>query len=362
MVPDDQKHVVLFAGGAQKRVFQMAEYFASIGHEVSLGSDDSRNSLFATELERRNVKFTPIGFRSGIVRNIFVFRSLYEIAAKEKIEIIHCNDRKTSMFAYIVSMILKIKLVYTARAIYYDKMFTRLFFGKNIIAISNGVKKNLIQYYKISEDRITVIYNGSNIKQASPEELNIIRNKYYHFTSRRIISFIGRLSEEKGLIYLLDAISKVKLIFPEVILLLVGDGELKSTLETKVQKLSIENNVIFCGNQMNVTCFYEISEFTVMPSISEGLGGSGIESIMIGRPLIGTTVGGIPEIVEDGVNGYLVPPRNSELLAQKIIDLLASPKIAKSMRENCIRIANEKFTLSQMMKNYENYYLNLINK
>ena len=194
----------------------------------------------------------------------------------------------------------------------------------------------------------------------SPEEIKKIREEYQLSENKRVIVFVGRLKEEKGLFYLFDAMKLVAHVFPEIVLLIVGDGKLRADLEKRTNELSLNNNILFCGYQKNVEAYYGVAEFTILPSLWEGLPGSAIESIMLGKTVISTDVGGIPEIIQDGINGYIVPPKDSELLAKKIIEMLSNTQIIKYMSRECIRIAHAKFTLSKMMENYNNYYRRLI--
>jgi len=360
MVPEGKHSNIFFTGGAQKRVYQLAVHFASLGQDIFLGSDDRTNALIIRDLINRGVKFIPLKFRGNLLQNVFCVYKLYKIARQKKIDIIHCNDRKTAIFAFLVSKVLKIKMVYTARSAFTDKKFTRFFWGKNIIAVSYGVKENLINSFKIKAERITVIYNGGEINMPSPEEIKEIREEYHLSENKRVIVFVGRLKKEKGLFYLLDAIKLVAHVFPEIVLLIVGDGKLRADLEKRTNELSLNNNILFCGYQKNVEAYYGVAEFTILPSLWEGLPGSAIESIMLGKTVISTDVGGIPEIIQDGINGYIVPPKDSELLAKKIIEMLSNTQIIKYMSRECIRIAHAKFTLSKMMENYNNYYRRLI--
>ena len=362
MTPKNQDSSTFFAGGAQKRVYQMAVYFANKDHCVLLGSDDNDDTLIIQDLKKQKVNHISIPFRGSLFQNFTAFFCLLKTIKKEKIEIIHCNDRKTALFGYIISILTKRKMVYTARNTFKDKIYTKLFLGNNIVAVSLGVKNNLIQKFNIKKEKIAVIYNGTDIKHSTSEEVSHLRTKYNLSENKRIITFVGRLSEQKGLFYLLDAINIVKIHFPEVIILFVGDGELRLALEKKTVELSLNENIIFCGNQKNVQPYYDICDFTVMSSLWEGLPGSGIESIMLGKPLIGTKVGGIPEIVLNGKNGFLVSPGDSEQLAQKIIELLLNPQLVYSMGKECLKVAAANFTLSQMLINYEKYYLKLYDK
>jgi glycosyltransferase involved in cell wall biosynthesis len=171
---------------------------------------------------------------------------------------------------------------------------------------------------------------------------------------------IGRISEQKGLFYLLEAMTPLCQKFPHLRLLLVGDGELRKKLFDKVREKKLGHNVIFCGQQDSVASFIDISEFTVMSSLWEGLPGSAIESLMLKKTMVGTMVGGIPEVITHGKTGLLVPPRDPEALHNAIAFLFSHPETACAMGEQGSKHIKKYFALSTMMQQYERYYRKII--
>jgi glycosyltransferase involved in cell wall biosynthesis len=350
---------VLYAGGAQKRIAQMACYFAAQGFHIGLASDDKQSIRLIQELKKKGIMHFSIPFRSGTVKKLLSLVILIRVIKKNRIDLIHCNDRFGSMFGRIASSLTRTKMVYTARSIYDNNRFTGLFFGNNIIAVSEGVKRNLVDYFNVKPSRINIIYNGTDIKHSNSRDLEEARKKYKIHNDTRVISVIGRLTRVKGLEYLLKALPEVIREFPTLRILLVGDGELKSTLQKLCTDLQIQKHVVFCGNQERVENFIDMSEFTVLPSLQEGLGVTAIESIALGKPVIATNIGGLPEVIENRINGLIIQPKNSTALASAAKYMLANPGEVKKMGVRAKEIAEKYFTIEKMFENYFFYYENL---
>lgn len=362
MVPVESAPDSLFTGGAQKRIFQMALYFSSKGYRVFLGSDDEEDQRLIQELEINNIKHIKIPFRSGVMGQTIAVKNLFNAISENKIRIVHSNDRRTSFFGWLASKILDVSYVYTARNEFFNQKITGRFFGNNIIAISDGVRHNLINFFGVEESKIKIIYNGSDIKHSSLGAQNQVRHDFNLENTDRIISVIGRLSEQKGLKFLLRGSVNVLSEFANLKILLVGDGELRQELKSEVVKLNLERNVLFCGNQEDVASFIDISEFTIIPSVWEGLGVSAIESMMLGKPVIASGVGGLPEVVENGETGLIVAPKDSSALSTAIKWLLGNPQITSEMGIKAKERAENKFSLEQMMEEYSRYFKKIVSR
>jgi glycosyltransferase involved in cell wall biosynthesis len=141
--------------------------------------------------------------------------------------------------------------------------------------------------------------------------------------------YTGRLAAVKGLPILLESLAVVKRVNPDVVLTVVGDGVDRSQLEQLTAQLGLTENVKFVGyqSQASVRQLMQETDVFVLPSFAEGLPVSLMEALAAGVPVVTTQIAGVSELVEHGVNGYLVPPGNTELLAERINQLLADPQL-----------------------------------
>lgn len=147
------------------------------------------------------------------------------------------------------------------------------------------------------------------------------------------ILFIGRLAAEKGAPVLIDALPRIRATHPDLQLTLIGDGPEREQLETQVRDLALTDVVTFTGykNQDEVAEALGGTALFVLPSFAEGVPVVLMEAMAARTPVVTTRIAGIPELVEDGVSGRIVPPGDGEALADAIIEILNSPETARSM-------------------------------
>ena len=182
----------------------------------------------------------------------------------------------------------------------------------------------------------------------------------------RDILYVGRLSKEKGIEYLIQAMPKIKEEHPEVKLHIVGEGDLEQNLKDLATKLEIEDKVIFHGYvaHENLAATYRKSSVFVLPSVcKENAPNAIIEAMSQGTPVITTNMGGQAELVETAVNGLLVNPGDAGDLAEKICNILDDKELARKMGENGIKMVKENHTPEKHLKRLiEIYELVIRNK
>jgi glycosyltransferase involved in cell wall biosynthesis len=156
--------------------------------------------------------------------------------------------------------------------------------------------------------------------------------------------YVGRLENYKGVDYLIESLPQILSQYPDTKLSIVGDGGAKQRLEKLAQNFNLQNQIKFLGqaNRNNLDLLYQAASIVVIPSVyPEAFGKVGIEAMSVGRPVVGTDVGGIPEWLIDGQNGYLVPPANSLALAQGILKLWSNPNQYQLLAQNARKKAEE---------------------
>lgn len=224
-----------------------------------------------------------------------------------------------------------------------------------IIAVSEGVKRE-IAGYGIDEKKMHVIHNGVDTDFFRPKK-PIYREKYGAGFDHVII-FSGRLVKQKGIEYLMDAMKIVLEEYRKTGLIIVGEGALRESMEKRAKRLGISENVVFTGflPEKELPYMFSSTDLMVLPSISEPFGIALIEALATGIPAIGTRVGGIPEMIKDGINGFLVNPRNSEEMAEKIITLLSDEDLRIEMGKEARKIAVKEFDWSIIAEKTEKFY------
>ncbi len=172
---------------------------------------------------------------------------------------------------------------------------------------------------------------------------------------------VARLSPEKGLMYLIDSLPGVVAKFPDAELVIVGGGALQEELTVRVRALGISNKLRFLGALENNMAMTEVAKsgVFVLPSLGEGLGIVLLEAQALGVPVVGTAVGGIPDVIEDGVTGLLVPVKNNQAITQAIIRIFENKELAASFTKNAeVRLA--KFDWQKIAEQYAEIYHQMV--
>jgi glycosyltransferase involved in cell wall biosynthesis len=191
---------------------------------------------------------------------------------------------------------------------------------EGIITVSHALKLELERECGIPGDKVSVIYNGISLPYAGKGE--DVRWRLGIGLDAIVIGSVARLIPSKGIQHLLDAIPLVKDYCGDIRFMIVGDGPYEGTLKMRAKDLGVEGDVIFTGYVTTVWDYLDAMDVFVLPTLSEGLGVSVLEAMAMGKPVVASNVGGIPEIIEHGQNGYLVPPGDAAALASAIIYLI----------------------------------------
>jgi len=220
--------------------------------------------------------------------------------------------------------------------------------------------------FGVSPNKTVFISNGVDPDKFNPEIEGLrIRKKYGIASSETIVLCPRRLEPKNGVRYLIDAIPDIVKKFEWVKFMIVGEGGYKKErqkMETRIKEFGLESKVIFTGDVPNIEMpeFFAASDIVVLPSLIEATSIAGLEAMSSGKALVGTTVGGIPQIIDDGVTGILVPPRNSELLAKAIVTLLTDKGLRERMGINARKRVENEFSWDVIAKKTLKVYQSLL--
>lgn len=228
-----------------------------------------------------------------------------------------------------------------------------------------GVSAQIVSQYRSLNRRLLVvcIHNGVKIANEYPESSRAqVRANLRIGSETCLIGSIGRLTPVKGISYLLQAVSLLVQQEQNIKLLLVGDGPMRDTLEKESRDLGIGENVVFLGHREDTRELFNAVDVFALPSLSEGIPMALLEAMAASRPVIASRVGGIPEVVCDGVEGILVEPKDATALAEGCLRLLRSPGRAKEMGESARRRVERSFSARSMADAVASLYLNLLSQ
>jgi len=222
-----------------------------------------------------------------------------------------------------------------------------------IITISDGLKAIYTQAGKFSPDRAKTIYNFPPILPEVSPDIGELQCKY-GLDEKRIILAVGKMSFGKGSAILLEALSEVVDRVPETLLVFIGR---ENPLITVPSQLQSSVRILGVLPQAEVLKFYALADVVAFPVVGpEGQGRVLLEAMSMGRPVVASRVGGIPETIADGESGILVARSNRQELAEALVKILSDPELARQMGENGRRVLSEKFAADQILKQHLEIY------
>ena len=177
-----------------------------------------------------------------------------------------------------------------------------------------------------------------------------------------VIGTAGRLVELKGIEYLLSAFSALKQEFPNLRLEIAGSGPQREKLEALAAQSGLRDHVKFLGWIDDISSILSRWDIFVMPSLEEGFPIAALDAMAAGLPLIATRVGGVPELIEDGTTGWLVPPRDVESLTSRLRILLSDPELRVKMGDSGYARVRDHFSTAQMTERFAELYDELLSK
>lgn len=231
-----------------------------------------------------------------------------------------------------------------------------------IIAVSEAVKKNVADN-GMPESKISVIYGGiSRVKELGTEEKSRIREKWGIAETDVVVGIVARLTEVKGHMQFIEAAEIISRDNGDARFLIAGTGPMEAELKELAVKRGLGDRIVFTGFVDNIHEILNIIDINVISSFSEALCLSIIEGMCVGKPSVGTKVGGIPEVVRDGYNGLLVNAGDSAMLAAAIHRLIRDPELRAAMGEKGRELVAQSFTAEAMAKSIEELYTALAKK
>lgn len=307
-------------------------------------------------------KLIGLGFFSFIPNLI----KLLKLVKKEKINIIHSNAAasRESIYAGVTSRLTRLPFIYHVRIFYPIGFIERLIFklSTKVIVISEAVRKNIAPFVK--KDKIERVYNGVDLNKFRPDmKKGIIRHEFTIKSKTKIVGTVGRLSTDKGYEHILEAFSLIKKRLKEDIkLLVVGEDidsgkEYQKFLIRKTKEFNLSSDVIFTGYREDIPEILTDLDVFVHYCETEAFGRVIIEAMAMAKPVVSIIdSGGVPEIVEDGKTGILVPPKNPEAMSSAVIDLLKKSEKMEEMGKKGRKRVERLFSIEKHLSGMEEIY------
>jgi glycosyltransferase involved in cell wall biosynthesis len=217
------------------------------------------------------------------------------------------------------------------------------------IAASEAIRQMLVTD-GVPADRTVTVHEGIDVDHVIAAPAVNVHEAFWLPHHAPVVGNVAALVPHKGQRYLVDAAHLVVQEIPDARFIVLGEGELREHLEKQVREHHLEKHVLLPGFRTDVLGCIKAFDLFVMSSVTEGLGTSLLDAMACARPIVATRTGGIPEIVEDGANGLLVPPRDAGSLAAAIVRALKDEPLRQRMAAEGLARVRERFTVERMVE------------
>ena len=352
-------------GGGQMHVLLLSKYLQRENIEVAIATE-------ATGWLVDQAKILEIPTYTIAISNKLTwqsFQNIDQLLKTQKFDVIHTHGGTAGFWGRLVAVCLKHKpkIIHTYHGLHYlnttqtkslqQKIKTAIFqtidqlllqITDQIICVCRSDYEKAIAAKVATPSKIAIVYNGIEIdKFSQPINQETSRKIFDIEPTEFIFGNVGRLHEQKGNHYLLQAFAKVA---DRARLLIIGDGDLKDELIKLADDLQISDRIVFLGARSDVHEYLSAIDVFVMPSLWEGQPIALLEALAMGKPCIVTDVDGIPEIITNNVNGYLVKPKDIAELTQIMNKAIANPEILQQLANAGVNTITKKFLAQNMAK------------
>jgi glycosyltransferase involved in cell wall biosynthesis len=324
----------------------------------------ARGGEIAESLKRQGIPVRVLGLMSYY--NPFRVLALARRMKEEQFDLVHTHGYFASTFARMAAFLAGVPVIlqhlhttyhgYKMRNVPIEGLFS--LFSARVICVSRAVQEFAVETLGIHPNRTCVIYNTASANRNSlPADVACLRCSLGIEEGDFVIATVASLRKNKGHEVLLEALHRLSADHPRIRCLVVGDGPLRLFLEEEASRLGLEKQVLFLGLQPDVSPYLKLSHALVLATIyREGLSVALIEGAAAGLPLIGSEIGGIPEVITDQANGFLIRPGDSQGLAEAISKLMTHKHLRLTMGIRSREIYRSRFAPEIMIRRIEELY------
>src|SRR5262249_39533390 len=309
-------------------------------------------------------------------RDLKALIALYRLLRRERPNIVHTHTAKAGFVGRLAARLAGVPIVvhtyhghvlhgyYSPRTTWLLRRMERMLglLTSRIIAVSDQVKRDLVHYGVARAEKISVISLGFDLKPFldSAVHRGNFRRELSLDNSTPLVGIVGRIFPIKNHRLFLDAAARIAAEEKATRFVIVGDGALRKQMEEHADRLAVANRVVFTGWRRDLPRIYADLDALVVSSNNEGTPVSAIEAMAAGCPVVATRVGGLPDLIDEGETGYLVPRENAHALAAAVLRLLRDREGRRRIGERARASVAERFTAGRLITDMEHFYTDLL--
>jgi len=356
-----------FFGGPEKQLVEHGRRIAGnrfVPHVFSFEEQGKANQLLrkAREAGISTVEIPSMGpFDLGMIRDIMA------VIRREKIDLLCVHGYKANVIGRIASWLARIPLVVISRGwtaedpkirMYekLDKLFLRL--ADHVVAVSHGQRDKILKV-GVKPENVSVIHNAINLTEIPAASELLLRRQLGLPDDAIVVASAGRLSPEKNYAGMIEAAAGVVRQNPKVFFVVFGEGFLRQDLEAQIASAGLSGCFLLPGFRNDLQSLLHDIDIFMLPSFTEGLPNVILEAFAARKPVVATRVGGTPEVVQDGISGFLAKPEEHELMAQHLLVLANDTVLRHKMGEAGFRYVSDEFGFEKQTELYEELYMRI---
>jgi glycosyltransferase involved in cell wall biosynthesis len=338
--------------GGQNQCLLTVMGLRSLGHRAALVAHPDG------ELRRRAVEgldLIPIGARNEM--DFSAGWRLARVLRSERPQVVHAHDpHGVAMASLAISFNVKLPppFVVASRRVDFPlktHAFSRWKYRQvDLFICASDAIRRVVQRQCLDAERLVTVHEGIDLDHVDAAPKADLHAELWLPHRAPVVGNIGALVGHKGQRHLVEAAALVLRQLPDVRFVIAGEGELRGEIEAQIRHLGLEKHVLLTGFRPDVLSLLKAFDVFVMSSTTEGLGTSILDAMACHRAVVGTEVGGIPEVVENGSTGLLVPAANPSAMAAAIVKLLKDPELRAKLGDAGRRRVEREFTVEQMVR------------
>lgn len=370
------------AGGTRRYINELLDRIDLEQFMPVLAASIFREPDFKADIDRFiergiSVEIVPMRREISPLSDIRCLLRLIALVRKHSFDIVHTHSSKAGVLGRIAARVCGIKTVIHTPHVFPFDMETGNFRKKlylkterwvsryttMLITVCEHEKHSALNHNLLSEEKIKTVYNGVDTDYWTGfNEAGISLRKSLNIDPNAVVvGMAGRFTKQKGHEILIRAFVELVRLYPDIILVLTGNGELKEHIRGMVKEHNLTDNVMICDQTDDIAAFYAMFNILVMPSLWEAMPFTLLEAMSMRVPVVASSAGGIPEVIDDGENGIIVHSNRPEDVTEAIKKLIDDPSLINKIGEKAREKIVSEFQLSNTINQLQSLYTSSVN-